>query len=203
MQAVCVQMWPRRAINCGTRVRPEHRNHVWAYDFVSKTTHDGRKLRLLTVIDEYTRECLAIHVARGITSHEVLCMLSELFLEQGLPEHIRSDNGPEFVAKAVRSWLTKLGVKTLFIEPGSTWENGYVESLNGKLRDELLSGEVFYALKEAQILIEHWRREYNHLRPHSALGGRPPAPETIARPGFSLKDSAPPAFTREPALVLS
>ncbi len=116
------------------RLRPEHRNHVWAYDFVSETTHDGRKLRLLTVIDEYTRECLAIRVGRRMTSHDVLYALSELFLEHGVPEHIRSDNGPEFVAKAVREWLSNLGVRTLFIEPGSPWENGYVESFNGKLQ---------------------------------------------------------------------
>jgi len=125
------------------RLRPEHRNHVWAYDFVSETTSDGRKLRLLTVTDEYTRECLAVRVQRRMTSHDVLYALSELLLENGIPEHIRSDNGPEFVAKAVRQWLSNLGVKTLFIEPGSPWENGYVESFNGKLRDELLNGELF------------------------------------------------------------
>jgi transposase InsO family protein len=185
------------------RLRPEHRNHVWAYDIVSETTSDGRKLRLLTVVDEYTRECLAIRVERRITSHDVLYTLSELFLKQGIPEHIRSDNGPEFVAKAIRTWLGNLGVKTLFIEPGSPWENGYVESFNGKLRDELLNREIFYTLKEAQILIEHWRREYNHIRPHSSLGGRPPAPETFLWPGFSLKDYAPLAFTHERALSLS
>ena len=185
------------------RLRPQHRNHVWAYDFVSETTHDGRKLRLLTVIDEYTRECLAIHVARHITGHDVLYLLSELFLQYGIPEHIRSDNGPEFVAAAVRQWLSNLGVTTLFIEPGSPWENGYVESFNGKLRDELLNGELFFTLKEAQILTQQWRREYNHVRPHSSLGGRPPAPETIIWPGFSLQDFAPPTFTREPALALS
>jgi transposase InsO family protein len=185
------------------RLRPEHRNHVWAYDFVSETTHDGRKLRLLTVIDEYTRECLAIRVQRRMTSHDVLYTLSELFLEYGIPEHIRSDNGPEFVAKAVRQWLSNLGVRTLFIEPGSPWENGYVESFNGKLRDELLNGELFYTLKEAQILVEHWRREHNHLRPHSSLGGRPPAPEAIIWPEFSLREYAPPILTRRRALVLS
>ena len=185
------------------RLRPKHRNHVWAYDFVSETTHDGRKLRILTVIDEFTRECLAIRVQRKMTSHDVLYILSELFLEHGIPEHIRSDNGPEFVAKAVRNWLANLGVRTLFIEPGSPWENGYVESFNGKLRDELLNGELFYTLKEAQILIEHWRREYNHLRPHSSLGGRPPAPETIAWPELSLREYAPPTFRRQPALSLS
>jgi putative transposase len=188
---------------CCIRLRPEQRNHVWAYDFVSEATSDGRKLRLLTVIDEYTRECLAIRVGRRMTSHDVLYALSELFLEYGIPEHIRSDNGPEFVAKAVRVWLADLGVTTLFIEPGSPWENGYVESFNGKLRDELLNGEIFYSMKEAQILIEHWRREYNHLRPHSSLGGRCPAPETIVWPGFSLDDYGPPRLTRQPALSLS
>jgi putative transposase len=185
------------------RLRPEQPNHVWAYDFVAERTDDGRPLKLLTVVDEYTRECLAIRVERRMTSHDVLYALSELFLEYGLPEHIRSDNGPEFVAKATRSWLSDLGVTTLFIEPGSPWENGYVESFNGKLRDELLNGELFYTLKEAQILIEHWRREYNQLRPHSSCGRRPPAPETIVFPGFSLADCAPPDLTPESALALS
>jgi len=124
-------------------------------------------------------------------------------LEHGVPEHIRSDNGPEFVAKAVRQWLANLGVTTLFIEPGSPWENGYVESFNGKLRDELLNSEIFYTLKEAQILIEHWRREYNHVRPHSSLGGRPPAPETIAWRELSLREYAPPTLTQRRALALS
>jgi len=185
------------------RLRPQHRHHVWAYDFVSETTHDGRKLRLLTVIDEYSRECLTIHVARRMTSHDVLYALSEIFPEYGVPEHIRSDNGPEFVAAAVRGWLAELGVTTLFIEPGSPWENGSSESFNSKLRDELLNGELFYTMKEAQILIEQWRREYNHLRPHSSLGGRPPAPETLLWPSFSRKDYAPPVLTREPVLALS
>jgi putative transposase len=174
------------------RLRPQHRNHVWAYDFVTERSHDGRRLRLLTVVDEYTRECLAIRVARRLTSHDVIWTLADLFLQYGIPGHIRSDNGPEFVATAVRGWLAQLGVTTLFIEPGSPWENGYVESFNGKLRDELLNGEVFYTLTEAQILIADWRRLYNGLRPHSSLGQRPPAPETIAWPGFSLADYAPP-----------
>jgi transposase InsO family protein len=183
------------------RLRPEHANHVWAYDFVAEKTHDGRTLKLLTVVDEYTRECLAILVARRITSHEVLMTLADLFLEYGVPEHIRSDNGPEFVAKAVRGWLADLGVTTLFIEPGSPWENGYIESFNGKLRDELLNGEIFFTLKEAQILVADWRRLYNGLRPHSALGQRPPAPapETLAFPGFSLSEFAPPKPMREVA----
>jgi transposase InsO family protein len=185
------------------RLRPEHRNHVWAYDFVCERTHDGRPLKLLTVVDEYSRECLAIVVARRITGHEVLMTLSDLFLQYGVPEHIRSDNGPEFVAKAVREWLSDLGVTTLFIEPGSPWENGYIESFNGKLRDELLNGEIFSTLKEAQILVANWRRLYNGLRPHSSLGQRPPAPESIAWPGFALTDYAPPPPAREVTLGLT
>jgi transposase InsO family protein len=184
------------------RLRPEHANHVWAYDFVAERTHDGRPLKLLTVVDEYTRECLAIRVERRITANEVLWVLADLFLEYGIPEHIRSDNGPEFVAKAVRQWLAELGVKTLFIEPGSPWENGYVESFNDKLRDELLDGEIFYTLKEAHIVVADWRRLYNGLRPHSSLGQRPPAPETLLFAGFSLADYAPPSSTREVTLRL-
>ena len=179
------------------RLRPQHRNHVWAYDFVSERTHDGRTLRLLTVVDEYSRECLAIRVARRMTSNDVLWILADLFLEYGIPEHIRSDNGPEFVAKAVRGWLAELGVKTLFIEPGSPWENGYVESFNSKLRDELLNGEIFYTLKA------DWRRLYNGLRPHSSLGQRPPAPETIVWQGFKLADWGPPSSPQELAMGLS
>mgnify|MGYP001364538489 CR=1 FL=1 len=161
------------------RLRPEHPNHVWAYDFVACRTQDGRQLRMLTVIDEFTRECLAIRTARHIRSDDVLGLLTELFTLRGVPGHIRSDNGPEFTALAVRQWLGRVGARTLFIEPGSPWENGYVESFNGKLRDELLEREVFYTLREAQVLIERWRKEYNTLRPHSALGYRPPAPETF------------------------
>ena len=161
------------------RLRPSWRNHVWAYDFVQARTHDGRALKMLTVIDEFTRECLAIEVARRLRSDDVLQVLADLMVQNGMPDHIRSDNGPEFTAKAVRAWLTRIKVKTLFIEPGSPWENGYNESFNGKLRDELLNGEIFYTLKEAQVLIEQWRRHYNTIRPHSAIGYRPPAPEAI------------------------
>ncbi len=178
------------------RLRPEHPNHVWAYDFVRTRTHDGRPVRLLTVIDEHTRECLAIKVARGIRSGDVLELLTEIFVLRGVPEHMRSDNGPEFTATAVRDWLERVGAKTLFIEPGSPWENGYVESFNGKLRDELLDREVFFTLKEAQVLVERWRREYNTFRPHSALGYRPPAPEAIM-PGLA------PSATSVPALGLT
>ena len=134
---------------------------------------------MLTLIDEFSRECLAIRASRHLKSDNILEILTELFILKGVPEHIRSDNGPEFTAKAVRDWLPKVGVQTLFIEPGSPWENGYCESFNGKLRDELLNGEIFYSLKEVQILTEQWRREYNTFRPHSSLGYRPPAPEVI------------------------
>jgi len=134
---------------------------------------------MLTIMDEYTRECLSIDVARRFNSQDVLERLSELFIERGTPDYIRSDNGPEFTAKMLRNWLERIGVKTLFIEPGSPWENGYIESFNGKLRDELLNGEIFETLKEAKVLIEWWRKEYNEVRPHSSLGYRPPVPETI------------------------
>jgi len=161
------------------RRRAERPNHVWSYDFVMDRTHDGRAIRILTVVDEYTRESLAIDVERKLNSQDVLYRLGELFVHRGSPAYIRSDNGPEFTAKAVRKWLSRVGVETLFIEPGSPWENGYVESFNGKLRDELLNGEIFYTLIEAQVLVERWRREYNWKRPHSALGYRPPAPAAI------------------------
>ncbi len=164
------------------RLRPERKDHVWAYDFVQGKTHNGRPFRMLTLVDEWTRECLAIDTARRLNSDDVLERLSWLFATRGVPEHVRSDNGPEFTAKVVRAWLKKVGVKTLFIEPGSPWENGYVESFNGKLRDELLNGEIFYTLKEAKVLIERWRVHYNTIRPHRSLGQRPPAPETRLMP---------------------
>ena len=161
------------------RLRPEHRNHVWAYDFVFDRTREGRPLKFLTVVDEFTRECLTIEVARRQTSRDVLRTLAKLMLKYGIPKHIRSDNGSEFVAKAVRAWLWRLGVGTLFIERGSPWENGYVESFNGKFRDELLDGEIFTTLQEARVLTNGWRRQYNHIRPHNSLGYRPPAPEAV------------------------
>jgi len=161
------------------RRRPEHRNHVWTYDFVHERTHDGRAVRLLTVLDEYTRQCLAIVVRRKLNSHDVLSVLGKLFVRHGTPAYIRSDNGGEFTAKAVREWLGRLEVGTLYIEPGSPWENGYIESFNGKLRDELLNRELFMTLGEAQVLVERWRQEYNRVRPHSSLGYRPPAPEAF------------------------
>jgi putative transposase len=157
------------------RLRPEYKNHVWSYDFMTEKTHDG----ILNILDEYTKECLDITVERKITSHRVIERLAHLFITKGIPEHIRSDNGPEFTAKEIRKWLTNLGVNTLFIEPGSPWENGHIESFNGKLRDELLDREIFTTLLEAKVLIGNWRREYNTIRPHSSLGYKPPAPETI------------------------
>ncbi len=161
------------------RYRPERPNHVWSYDFVADRSHDGRPLKMLCIVDEYTRECLTIEVERRIRSMDVLECLADLFVTRGTPDYIRSDNGPEFTAKLVREWLERLDVQTLFIEPGSPWENGYVESFNGRFRDEFLNGEIFYTLSEAKVLIERWRREYNEFRPHSALGYRPPAPKTI------------------------
>jgi len=178
------QKQPKRArlwLNDGscTRLRVTHPKHIWSYDFVMERTHNGNAFRMLTVIDEYTHECLAIKTKRRLNSIDVLDCLNQLFLEHGVPEHIRSDNGAEFTAIAVREWLAAAKVRTLFIEPGSPWENGYNESFNGKLRDELLNGEIFYTLKEAQILIEQWRIHYNTVRPHSSLGYRSPVPQTV------------------------
>lgn len=172
------------------RHRPVRANHVWAYDFVTARTHDGRAFKMLTIVDEYTRECLAIDTARHLTSDDLLERLCWLMTTRGVPEHVRSDNGPEFTAKTVRAWLSKVGVRTLFIEPGSPWENGYVESFNGKLRDELLNREVFYSLKEAQVLIERWRQDYNTVRPHSALGYAAPAPQAMMPPRAAVRPRA-------------
>jgi putative transposase len=166
------------------RLRPCWRNHVWSYDFVAERLSSGKKIRMLTVIDEYTRKCLAIRVGYALKSDDVLDVISDLFITEGLPDFIRSDNGSEFTAKPLKDWLHKLGIKTAYIEPGSPWENGYNESFNGRLRDELLNGEVFYTLKEAQVIIEQWRNHYNHVRPHSSLGYRPPAPPVRIRPAL-------------------
>ena len=174
------------------RRRPAYRHHVWAYDFVADRTHDGRPLKILTVVEEYSRECLAIVVARWLRSIDVLETLAALFVTHGVPAHIRSDNGPE-VHGGAHPALARgpPGAQTLFIEPGSPWENGYVESFNGKLRDELLDREIFYTLTEAQILIEQWRRQYNTVRPHSALGYRPPAPDAIMPATFGSLQMSP------------
>jgi len=161
------------------RLRPEYRNHVWSYDFVEDRTHEGRKYRMLNVVDEFTHEAIAIRVKRKLNSTDVIDVLSELFLMRGVPGYIRSDNGPEFIAEAVRIWIAAVGARTAYIAPGSPWENGYVESFNARLRDELLNGEIFYTLREAQIVIESWRRHYNAVRPHQSLGYKPPAPEVF------------------------
>ncbi len=142
-------------------------------------THDGKTFRILNIIDEYTRECLAAKVARRFSQHDVMGCLTDLFCERGVPVHIRSDHGSEFIARRLRAWLDRLAVKPLFIEPGSPWENGYIESFNGKMRDEFLDREIFYTVKEAEILTEQWRIEYNTVRPHSALGYKPPAPRAV------------------------
>ena len=191
------QKQPKRGrlwLNDGScvRLRPEHPNHVWSYDFVEGRTHNGRKFRMLNIIDEFTRECLAIRIDRKLNSTDVIDVLSDLFILRGVPGHVRSDNGPEFIAKGVREWIAAVGAKTAFIEPGSPWENGYCESFNSKLRDELLNSEIFYSLAEAKVIIEAWRRYYNTERPHSSLGYKPPAPEAIAWPSKPA-GSLPPA----------
>src|SRR5215207_4495923 len=173
------------------RLRAERPDHVWSYDFVEDRTHDGRKYRMLNVIDEFTHECLAIRVARKLKAMDVIDVLSDLFILRGVPGHIRSDNGPEFVAKAVQKWITAVGAKTAYIAPGSPWENGFIESFNARLRDELLDGEIFYSLREAQVVIESWRRHYNQVRPHASLGYRAPAPE-IVLPALATRMTVPP-----------
>jgi putative transposase len=179
------------------RLRPERPNHVWSYDFVEGRTHEGRKFRMLNVIDEFSRECLSIRIARKLNSTDVIDVLSDLFILRGVPGYVRSDNGPEFIAKAVREWIVAVGAKTAFIEPGSPWENGYCESFNSKLRDELLNGEIFYSLAEAKVIIEAWRRHYNTERPHSSLGYRPPAPEAVQ---FGPASPAAPAMVSKPIM---
>jgi transposase InsO family protein len=189
------------------RLRAERANHVWSYDFVEDRTHEGKKYRMLNVVDEFTRECLSIRFNRRLNSTDVIDVLSDLFILRGVPEHIRSDNGPEFVAKAVRKWIHAVGAKTAYIAPGSPWENGYIESFNARLRDELLNGELFYTLTEARIIIESWRRHYNNVRPHSSLGYKPPAPEVFvsshaAWPSSLVKaaPTAPRALALRPTL---
>jgi putative transposase len=184
------------------RLRAEHRNHVWSYDFVEDRTHEGRKIRMLNIIDEFTHECLAIRVARRLKSIDVIDALSDLFILRGVPEHIRSDNGPEFVAKAVQDWIAAVGARTAYIAPGSPWENGFIESFNARLRDELLDGEVFYTLREAQIVIESWRRHYNAVRPHASIGYQAPAPEAFV-PALAAWPAAQPGAASPPMLPLA
>ena len=159
------------------RLRPQYRDHVWSYDILEDKTYNGRKFRILNIIDEYSRECLLSFASRRITSSEVVEFLAKLFCIRGLPEYIRSDNGSEFTAKKVRKFISNLGTFPAFIEPGSPWENGYIESFNGKMRDELLNCEIFDTMTEAKVLLKRWRAYYNTVRPHSSLSYMPPAPE--------------------------
>ena len=155
--------------------KAEYKDHIWTYDFMSDQTEDGRSLKFLTVLDEFTRESLTIEVGRSIKSKDVIAVLEYLFMIRGIPGFIRSDNGPEFIADAIKKWLEGMGVETLYVEPGSPWENGYIESFNGKFRDDVLNRELFYSVKEAKVLVEDWRLEYNDYRPHSGLGYMTPA----------------------------
>ena len=182
------------------RLRAERLNHVWSYDFVEDRTHDGRKYRMLNIIDEFTHECLAIRIDRRLKAIDVIDVLSDLFILRGVPEHVRSDNGPEFVAKAVQEWIGAVGAKTAYIAPGSPWENGFIESFNARLRDELLDGEIFYTLAEAKIVVESWRRHFNTVRPHGSLGYKPPAPEVFV-PAMTARATAQPGPTTPPALA--
>ena len=182
------------------RLRAERPNHVWSYDFVEDRTHDGRKYRMLNIIDEFTHECLAIRIDRRLKAIDVIDVLSDLFILRGVPEHIRSDNGPEFVAKAVQGWISAVGAKTAYIAPGSPWENGFIESFNARLRDELLDGEIFYTLAEAKIIVESWRRHFNTVRPHGSLGYKPPAPEVFI-PAMTARATAQPRPATPPALA--
>ena len=182
------------------RLRPTHANHVWSYDFLSVRTHDGRMARTLNLIDEHTREALVVRFERRWSSSKVIGALADAMVAKGVPEHLRSDNGPEFIAHDLRKWLADTGAKTMYIEPGSPWENGYCESFNSKMRDEFLNGEIFHSIKELRVLAERWRRHYNTIRPHSSLGYRPPAPEawsaTTARQAeepFATLTPTPPA----------
>jgi putative transposase len=161
------------------RLRAEHQNHVWSYDFVEDKTCNGKKIRILNIIDEYTHECLASIPRRSWRNNDIIEVLAELMIFRGTPEYLRSDNGSEFTAKKIRRWLSSAGVITAYIEPGSPWENGYIESFNARMRDEFLNGEIFGNMYEAQVLISRWVKYYNTVRPHSSLGGRPPAPQTI------------------------
>jgi len=161
--------------NSCDKKKPQYYNHIWSYDFMTERMENGRRARLLTVVDEYTRECLAIDVARSFRGQDVVELLRYLFAVRGCPAYIRSDNGPEFVSKVVKKWLENLGVETLYIAPGSPWENGYIESFDGRLRDELLNRELFLSINELRYVVDRWRMDYNHYRPHSSLDYMAPA----------------------------
>ena len=190
--------------NSCVRRPAEHKDHVWAGDCVHDRTSDGRPLKWFTLVDEYTRECLALEVERGMTAKAVGAVLAGVVRERGAPAHIRSDNGPEFIAKAIRAWVAGAGLETLYIEPGAPWENGYAESFNSKVRDELLNAEEFGSVLEAQVLAKEWRRDYNHVRPHSALGYRTPAEYGAMAPradSAALRRPEEPSVTVDPTLT--
>ena len=164
----------RKGASTGLPRKATHRGHVWTWDFVHDTTMRGGKLRMLNVIDEHTRECLCIHVDRRINARKVRRIISNLIDVHGAPEHIRSDNGPEFIERDLREWLAENKIKTLYINPGSPWQNGFIESFNGKLRDECLNETLFGTLRDARKTLEEWQEDYNWRRPHSALGNLTP-----------------------------
>ena len=182
------------------RLRAERPNRVWFYDFVEDRTHEGRKYRMLNIVDEFTHECLAIRIDRKLNSTAVIDVLSDLFILRGVPAYVRSDNGPEFVAKAVQDLIKAVGAKTAYITPGSPWENGFIESFNARLRDELLDGEIFYSMKEARVVVESWRRHYNTERPHGSLGYKPPAPEVFV-PAFVMRTTSKSQSATQAALA--
>ncbi len=187
------------------RQRATHKDHVWAWDFIHDRTEDGRTLKWLSLVDEFTRECLALECRRSFKSGDVIDVLNELFIVRGVPRHIRSDNGPEFIATAIRAWLESARVMTLYIEPGAPWENGYAESFHGRLRDELLESELFTCLAEAKLLSTQWRLEYNHRRPHSSLGYVTPASfaASLAQPPLRAAPCATPGQAKQEEVILS
>jgi putative transposase len=190
--------------NSCVRRPAEHKDHVWAWDFLHDRTADGGPLKWFTLVDEYTRECLALEVRRGMTAKAVSEVLAGVVRGRGAPAHIRSDNGPEFIARAVRAWMKEAGVATLYIAPGAPWENGYAESFNSKVRDELLNAEEFASLLEARVLAQEWKREYNQVRPHSSLGYRTPAEygEMVPRAdSAALHRPEEPSVTVDPTLT--
>jgi putative transposase len=190
--------------NSCVRRPAEHKGHVWAWDFLHDRTTDGGPLKWFTLVDEYTRECLALEVRRGMTAGAVTEVLAGVVRERGAPVHIRSDNGPEFIAKGIRSWMVGAGLETLYIEPGAPWENGYAESFNSKVRDELLNAEEFGSLLEARVLAKEWKQDYNHVRPHSSLGYRTPAEFGAMAPradSAALRRPEEPSVTVDPTLT--
>jgi putative transposase len=192
------------SVNSCVRRPAQYKGHVWAWDFLHDRTSDGRPLKWFTLVDEYTRECLALEVGRGMTAAAVIAVLVAVVRERGVPAHIRSDNGPEFIAKAIRAWMASVGLETLYIEPGAPWENGYAESFNSKVRDELLNAEEFGSVLEAQVLAKEWHRDYNHVRPHSSLGYRTPAEYGAMVPradSAALRRPEEPSVTVDPTLT--